>query len=174
MGFREQGKARLALGSLLRPQAKPPVPLDPLCPQGLLYPPGRALHHLGAPPHSGGPSTLCFAPPSRTLSSGTTFTPPGGPSAHWTGPSNLQGTLCPAVSCGGGGGGDRAGLTGEGHSGCGGAGKLSGPREPAGDPGMILCTLKQEALQRPPWVGGARATPYSDLRPFLETCVLNQ
>lgn len=41
--------SHLALWSLLRPRAKASAPPDPLCPRGLIHPPGQALCHLEAP-----------------------------------------------------------------------------------------------------------------------------
>lgn len=89
----------------LGPGESPEAPGQASCPWGPPLPPGPPQPSRPSPPPSGGPlhtlgspSTLCFAPLSRILFFGATFTPPGGPSAHWTGPSNLQDAPLPSSS----------------------------------------------------------------------------
>lgn len=103
VGFREQGQAwcslaHLALGSLLRPQAKPPAPGDPLCPQGLLNPPGQALRHLEAPSTLWGLlplSVLLLSPESCSL--GPPSPLPGALLPAGLGPPTSRTLLCPPV-----------------------------------------------------------------------------
>ena len=207
--------AHLALWSLLRPRAKASAPADPLCPQGLIHPRAKPSAIWRPPPHSG---VSLHSPRCSSLQNPVLWGhlhPPGGPSALWTGPSNLQDTPLPSSSLllpapplpsrgspppfrdpslpsgtpsvlrGPTPGHPLAGCVlrvriGVGQSRADGAGSLWvwRSRETFLAPGSLLGPghgpLHPEARStaEAPLVGWSLGHPH--LRPFLETCVLNQ